>query len=358
MKPHGVLSDQHCHNWSMFSKRLESGVNSRLQITLDEMKRAAVEVKKAGGDTLFFAGDLFHTRGSMDPEVFNPTHATIKEILASGVRIYAIPGNHDNKDQDTTELGNAIQTIGGLDGFTVVTSPYVFQSGLADRQPVVMIPWCRDLKGLREAVDEIRGAIADRDEMDLIIHAGIDGVLSGVPAHGLTSAEIASWGFKRVFAGHYHHHCVFEGGRVISIGALNHQTFSDVGTKAGFLIVHEDRVEYRATHAPLFVDVTADTEEDELPLIADGNYVRVRSMKLTAEQARYFRADLEGMGAKGVIFDAIREEAVARSRSAASSAPSLEASVANYVDAMGVDDPAAVKAGCLDVLTFVRSASV
>ncbi len=55
------------------------------------MKRAAAEVRAAGGDTLVFAGDLFHTRGSLDPEVFNPVIETIKGLTWDGYRIVAIP---------------------------------------------------------------------------------------------------------------------------------------------------------------------------------------------------------------------------------------------------------------------------
>ena len=85
-----------------------------------------------------------------------------------------------------------------------------------------------------------------------MVFGGLAGTVSGVSA-GLAATDrrlvpygalvperrhdLAKLGFRRVFAGHYHHHCSFEDGKVWSIGATTHQTASDIGTKAGFLLV-------------------------------------------------------------------------------------------------------------------------
>uniref|UniRef100_UPI0005B273F7 metallophosphoesterase n=1 Tax=Methylobacterium sp. B34 TaxID=95563 RepID=UPI0005B273F7 len=91
---YGLLSDIHAHAWSAFSSRLPSGRNSRLQIIVDELKRAAADTRDVGGDLLVFGGEPLHTRGSLEPEVFNPVTEAIKELLADGFGIVAIPGNH------------------------------------------------------------------------------------------------------------------------------------------------------------------------------------------------------------------------------------------------------------------------
>jgi len=41
---------------------------------------------------MIIAGDLFHTRGIIDPEVLNPLRDTITKILALGMEVNAIPG--------------------------------------------------------------------------------------------------------------------------------------------------------------------------------------------------------------------------------------------------------------------------
>ncbi len=348
---YAVLSDQHAHKWSQFSSVDKDGMNTRLKHILQEMERAADELIKSGGDTMIFAGDLFHIRGSISPEVFNPTFQTIRNILNRGIQIYAIPGNHDLAERDTTELGNAIQTLGALPGFNVITKPkFILTAG----GPIGFIPWYSKIDALKAAVDIlIEETDVHPDEYDLIMHAGIEGVITGLD-HGLTAAEVAGWGFKRVFAGHYHNHKIMEDGKVISIGALTHQSFSDVGTKAGFLLVDHESVTYRASHAPQFMDISAMTPEEEIPLRADGNYVRVRDMKLTDADIVKMRKQLLDMGARGVAIQVAREVVSARSGTPAKTS-TLEESVSKFIDDMEIDEAAAVKASCEAILKRVQA---
>lgn len=351
-KPYGLVSDQHAHAWSQFATTDAAGVNTRLRAILSELVRAADEVLAAGGNTLVFAGDLFHTRGAIAPEVFNPTFFTIQAILAKGVKIIAIPGNHDLASKETTELGNAMQSLAGLDGFTVCTRVETHCSG--DRN-LLMVPWVSTIDALKADL-ELRAGHTAAPAFDVIIHAGIDGVLSGVPASGLTPAYLAGLGFRRVFAGHYHNHCTFEEGKVVSIGATGHQTFSDIGTKAGFILVYPDRIVHRASHCPSFVDISGETEADDIPLIVDGNFVRVRGMKLTDRQINEFRAELLGMGAKGVSFNVERVTVAARAGEAIVTATAtLEMSVDTYAASKTFASDAAVRARCAAIMSETRA---
>jgi len=355
--PYAVLSDQHAHSWSQFSKVNEKGVNSRLQIVLDEMLRAAKELLEAGGDTMVFAGDLFHVRGSIDPEVFNAVHDTIQIILAMDVKIVAVPGNHDLKGKETTELGNAIQTLGAMKGFEVVTEIGPMNTRGRD---IVFIPWQSTVEGVREAVKKLASNFDARDRaaMDLVIHAGINGVLTGMPDHGLDPAEIKAWGYRNVFAGHYHAHKILLPG-VVSIGATAHQTWGDVGTKAGFLLANADgSINWRASHAPSFVDIDGDTDPDDIPFIVDGNYVRVRGFKMSNADIANFKEGLEDFGAKGVIFQVTKEEVSARGPVKTATPLSLEASVAKYIAEAIKEDPdvlADVTAACMNILETVAA---
>lgn len=350
--PYALLSDQHLHNWSAFATPLPSGINSRLQIILDELVRAADELQGAGGDTMVFAGDLFHVRGSIDPSVLNPALDTISAILDRGVKIVAIPGNHDLKSKETTELGNAIQSLGKLDGFTVITEPQIVE---ASGRPVAMIPWHATCDGLRGAVRALQSAYTDIDEVDLVIHAPVNGVIMGIPDHGFDASELADFGFRRAFAGHYHDHKSFAGG-VYSIGASTHQTWSDIGTRAGFLLV-DDFVTYRASHAPKFVEITDDTDEAEIPLIVDGNYVRVRFETITPAAEKELRAELEGMNARGVVIQATRAPAVTRTGATVKTGATLEASVGDYIVGLAHPKQASVVSLCNDILSRARAAA-
>mgnify|MGYP002737179058 CR=1 FL=1 len=350
---YAILSDQHAHKWSQFATTDADGVNSRLRFMLCEMERAADELLAARGKHMVFAGDLFHVRGSIDPEVFNPVWDTIVRILNRGVRIYAIPGNHDLSTRDTTVLGNAIQTLSRLENFHVITEP---AATILSGMKVALVPWYSKIEDLKKALGQLMDDIETSDPVglyDLVMHAGISGVLPNLD-HGLSAEEVAGWGFKRVFAGHYHNHKIMEDGKVVSIGALTHQTFSDVGTKAGFLLVDNANVSYRASRAPSFVDIDPDTDEEEIPLRADGNFVRVRGFKLTDKEVNVMRQGLLDMGARGVTIQVAREVSTARSTSTAKGM-SLEASVSDYVDKLGLADTTAIRQGCEEILSHIRS---
>lgn len=291
--PYAITSDQHAHAFSAFATVGVDGVNSRLQATLDEIARSYRLLNACKGNRMYLAGDLFHERGMIKPSVFNPTHQTFTDAHTAFPEIItlALPGNHDLEGRDTTFLGNAMQALSSIDRFTVALEPTVDGD-------VVMFPWYAKLDELREAM--ARYASANRDA---IIHAPINDVLTGIPPHGFDAAELAAIGFRRVFAGHYHNHKVMADGKVISIGAMAHQTWSDPGTVAGYLIVYEDRIEHVPTQAPLFVDVDLDVIADEQDLVdlVSGHYARLKLGQATTAEVAQWRADLAAAGALGNI---------------------------------------------------------
>lgn len=356
---YAVLSDIHCHNWSMFSRINPDGVNNRLRIILDEMKRSAAELIKAGGKVMVIAGDVFHVRGSIDPEVLNPTQATIKEILDMGITIYAIPGNHDLKSKDTSELSSAIQTLAQTQSdkgrFIVINEPQLVHT--EDDYYLGFVPWRSSREELLRDLQSIASATGLIDQTDVFIHAGIDGVIPGMPDHGLTDVTLSKFGFRRVMAGDYHNHKVMQGG-VYSIGATTHQTWGDIGSKAGFLLVDEKTVRFMDTHAPKFIDVSG-RDEDEIKLICDGNYVRFRGSQMTSEDMAELKRFFETHGALGTSIQAPPAQTSQRQGATpAKSGQTLDQSVTAYVDKVDLEpdvDRDAVKQAANDVLKAARS---
>lgn len=352
---YAIVSDLHCHKWSAYSAVDADGVNSRLRIILDELMRAGKEVLAAGGQTVVIDGDIFHVRGSLDPEVLNPTQNTIRLLMDMGVRIEAIPGNHDLVGNETTELGSAIQTLS--ETFSTLGTIEVFNEPrlVFGPQPRAFVPWVKSVPALLKEIEKLaKLAGGEIGDYDLHIHAGIDGTIATMPDHGLDAATLAGFGFRHVFAGHYHNH-KDHGDGVFSIGATTHQTWSDVGSKAGFLIVHDDgRVEFFNSHAPEFVDVSGMSEND-MTLLADGNYVRYRGQQMTPAQARELREFLVDSGAKGVSIQAPRPATNLRqSARPTSGALTLAQSIDQFVDQAKTIpahlDRNEVKKRCADVL--------
>lgn len=360
--PIAILSDLHNHDWSTYSKVDPDGVNSRLRITINETERAAAELRARGGTTMIIAGDIFHERGRLDPEVLNPVQDSFRRILDSGVTVYAIPGNHDLKTKETTELGSAIQTLSEtftMNGdFVVFNEPRIVAIG--DRQ-FAFVPWFSTNEGLLKALEDIKKqAGADHDKLHVIIHAGIDGVVPG-PEHGLTAKILADFGFRNVFAGHYHNRKNMGAG-IWSIGATTHQSWRDVGMKAGFIMLNDDgTISEFDTAAPKFIDVSS-YPEDEVELATPGNYVRFRGPPMTQKEIEEKRQYLLDLGALGVSIEAPIAIASVRSpgRSASAGAVPIDVSVQNYVDKMTLQpnvDRDRVKQAAADVLNTVMAAT-
>lgn len=347
--PFGVVSDQHNHNFSAFSSTLPSGVNSRLQITIDELFRMADEVKARGGKRIYNAGDVFHVRGSIAPSVLNPVQDAYKKLVDDGFEVFILAGNHDLESKESARVSSAITSLEKV-GCKIINEPMI---DLAEG--VAMIPWIQSIKALKEAIEAIDPA--DRPNLDLFIHAPLDGTIIGLPDHGLDPAWLQTLGFRRVFSGHYHHHKDFGGG-VYSIGASTHQTWGDVGSKAGYLIVDGPKVEYRASHAPEFVEIDSEVDPAEIPLIADGNYVRAKINSNKSSDIEALRGYLLDNGAKGVTIVPTKTVAAPSERKAAIAAgASMEGSIGNFIMAGEFAKKGELILLCNDILSTVRSAA-
>jgi DNA repair exonuclease SbcCD nuclease subunit len=344
-KPYALASDIHAHNWSQFSSIGADGVNSRLRTTLNELLRAAEAIKALTDEpVLRIAGDLFHVRGKIEPSVFNPTFETFKKIAEMGVDVQIIPGNHDLEGVTADTLGNAMQQLDLIEGVEVFIEPTVCEDG------TVMVPWVESLAELRK----VCAPFANKDR-DLIIHAPLNGVIRGLPDHGLDPVDVSKWGFHRVFCGHYHNHTSPQPS-VYSIGATTHQNWCDPDTRAGFLIVTKDDVEYKPTQAPRFVNLDQTTTWT-VPMVK-GNFIRLRCQDIEEDALKAFRTELEKAGAAGIVDHSVKKRAAVRGVTAPKNL-TLDVSVAQFVqNDLEVDDKLSRKKIALDALDVLKEAQM
>ncbi|MBV6635043.1 MAG: hypothetical protein KI788_03940 [Mameliella sp.] len=351
-----LSSDWHCHAWTQFGQTLASGINSRLNDILTEIRRQAQLADSLDAENIYVAGDVFHVRGSIKPSVFNPVARTLRECHEQfGVTFRIMPGNHDLESAETDELSSAITSLNEIPGVMVISKPTAFHD-----DKVVMVPWHNTRDGLSEAVEGVGAACeGGTGGYDLILHTGINGVIVGMPDHGWSPQELADFGFGRVFCGHYHHHKVFnipdgaESFPVTSIGALTHQTWGDVGTRAGFLVVEEDGFELVESTAPHFIDYSEIATSDEVK----GNFVRVRGIEMDEADIRAMREATLEAGAIGVMIEPLVKREATRPAVSTEESVTLERQIADYSEEhfKGLADE--ITKGALDVLSETRSAS-
>ena len=338
-KPYGLMADIHLHLWNAFSHTNDSNINNRLALILDEIERCAETLNKKGGSEIYIAGDVFHVRGSVSPSVLNPFEHRLEQINTKyGTKFIILPGNHDMENRDSSWVSNAITTL---------ACDYVYthshEYALDVKNGIALIPWFDKIDEFKVAAKRLADTIdsATRITMDLLIHAPIDGVIPLLPDHGLGAEWLAELGFKRVFAGHYHNHKDFGNG-VYSIGAIAHHTWSDVGSKAGFLIVDDD-VKWFKSRCPDFVEIPFGTSEVDAALMASGNYVKARTESTKMSEIEALRKFFTDEGALGVVIQHVPPATVVRaSSSVTASSPtersSLEQSVDKFISGL-ISDP-------------------
>lgn len=353
-KAFGLAADLHMHPWSAFSTTLPNGVNSRLNGQLLELRRLAITTKNAGGKFAVIAGDVFHVRGSVAPTVLNALRDEMNALSHEcGITWIILSGNHDLEGRDSTRLGSAVTALEHENVRVVNAVTHL------EELDMTLIPWIENIDELKEAI-----SIAPRAK-HLILHAPIDGVIPGLPDHGLTAEWISELGYGKVWSGHYHNYKEMAGGAVVSIGALCHHTWSDIGARAGFHVITEEGSTWHATHLPRFIDIDelvgSSITPEEVPMVVDGNYVRIRVEASKVKEVEDAREELLKMGAAGVLVRALPkpDAALTRVASTVHAGSSIEASVVDFAKAtfatpeLSADD---IAREALDILNTVGAA--
>lgn len=345
--PYLILSDLHFHAWNAFSHLTDTGINSRLLIIIQEVEAAAERLRTAGGHLIVLAGDVFHVRGELHTSVLNPVLDLFDRLRDQGHRVIAIPGNHDLETKQSARVGNALTTL-EQHGVEVCHEPTFYEVAR-----LYLIPWQESIEQLLQHAREMPHSVAGaRFDVDLIIHAPVDGVLLNIPSHGLTPDILGALGFRYVMAGHYHQHKDFGNG-VYSIGALTHQKWNDVGSTAGYLIVTSEEVRHYETAAPKFLDFG---NTDFTASQVRGNYVRLWA-ELTAEDEALARQRLVEGGAASFIIEPLLRAVEGRTREvevAAEGTPT-EAIIADFVNDKRYEHQEELLLLCQELLDEVRA---
>lgn len=349
--PYGVISDPHYHNWNTFAVSDANGLNSRLAILLESTKEAAIAIKEAGAKHLFVAGDTFHVRGTITPSVLHYVTETYKWIINElGLEVVMLAGNHDLETNDSVYSANAAASLQSI-GVQIVCGQQPFSVEVGDAN-VHFISWrnshaelLSDMKALRKRLEG--------DNHDIVIHTSVNKAIPTMPDVGIDAQELKDIGFRLVLSGHYHNHKEVLPG-VVSVGALTHQNWGDVGTLAGYMVVQPDgSFTQHETSAPKFVNLEEGVDDSEVR----GNYVRFYATIEADEEGVKIKNTLNSMGAKGVVCNFVRKSSMmtgSASTSATSKIDSLGESVSAYCQIMhdtdGGFDVKALGALCGDIL--------
>jgi len=329
-----ILSDTHYHKFSQYASIDANGVNSRLADTLRATEHAFRHAVAAGASHLIHCGDTFHVRGNISPTVLNPVRDLYNKRLPELVNAHFINGNHDLETNDSKYVASAAHSLSNPHrGIIVHSSPtWLNINGFF----YAMVPWESDLTKLRATIKSMSD---QRAQATLILHAPLNGVIKGLPDHGLNPEEFAEYDFQRVFCGHYHNHKDYkidENKFVTSVGALTHQNWGDVDSLAGFVLYDPEgnRITHHETPAPKFRRVSVTKLEDHDDDWYTDNYVKVVDGEFTdPSEIDAIRNSLITKGAKAVVVEGLtRKPTASRGAHTTSSAPTLHTILGDYMD--------------------------
>lgn len=347
-----IISDTHYHNFTQYAQQDAQGINTRLWDIVRATGEAVKALRAEGGKYIIHCGDVFHVRGSISPTVLNPVMNLYKNFAHGDIETTMISGNHDLETNDADHFASTVTALAKCNVKVVNKIDYRFIGG----ERWVFIPWVNNLKDLRRMIHEESAKISrpDLTRQNLVIHAPLNGVIEGLPDHGLTPEDFKDFNFSNVFVGHYHNHRHFvdsAGHNIYSVGALTHQNWGDVGSRAGYVLYYPDTntIKQVQTGAPRFLKVNiADLDNPALDLV--DHYVKVVGGSFsTPTEIETIRDAVILRGAKAVLVEGLAlRPAVSRTGSTTTS-PTLQSILGEYVDRNYPGEPD-VKLMALEIL--------
>lgn len=231
----GLFSDIHLHKHLPFSRnggvdRLEHGLN-----VLEYIFNYFFEQKCKA---IFFLGDFFHTRRTIDIQTLSMTVAKLGEIRQANydnwepASLYAIPGNHDSYRDGTGET--SIDILKEF-GFNVVYGSGFIRMG-DPKATFAFVPWmdnAAQLSAIKRLADATPSEMTTKKHYKVLLSHGIPEQFESPTGH------VFEDGISRTLL-HKFHSCFFgdihkpqQKWNVTMLGAPMHHDFGDAGGERG-----------------------------------------------------------------------------------------------------------------------------
>jgi len=219
-----LVSDLHCDNRNQYSDTLPDGTNSRLQQTLDFMRRLGDPADPAR-DSLFVAGDIFHNRRSVPHTVLERVIKLFRDLRGHFKNVIVVQGNHDE-----TDTGDGSSALSAIEPHVTLLARPPGAVHVLDGVSVNLVPWTEDAA---EAVSWCK-----READYLVAHLGILGGLTGPASYEVPgkvqAGDLGLGRYRAAFFGHYHKHQPV-GANACYIGSPMQQDWGEAGEEKGHI---------------------------------------------------------------------------------------------------------------------------
>ena len=280
-------------------------MNSRLFDILDAIADMRDYATEHGIECVLHAGDMFHTRATVDVTAINATRKMLSTLKQRGITVIAIAGNHD-------QVSAAMVPESSLRSLSDVILPVecptmLEKTVMGDLRREILriaaIPYSKDKSFVMKSVTTLlRESQSEKWGMPILLaHAGIDG---GVTGSGMRSmkdvyslSDFQSDKFRFCVFGHYHQP-QFLSDNAIYCGSICQNDFGDErkgfdnSVNNGFWVLNTKSLgkgafEFVPSHSPRFITISDKSELAKYdPDVIETAHIRVRATDSASEEIK------------------------------------------------------------------------
>lgn len=221
------------------------------------------------GDVLFFLGDFFDNRQSLDISVLN-AGLEIMTSLSKLLPVHIMVGNHDIYKKNDTDV-NSVSAFKNIRNVYLYEKPTIVSNG---SNSILIMPWVGD-------GDVEENYILSNHTDYIFAHTDISGLKydnNKIISKGIDVTKIKQ--LKRLFSGHIHKRQ--DAGKYIYLGCPYQTKRSDIGNVKGVYKFYPEKNEVsftKNTYSPVFqrirLDVILDFTLRETSKVLENNYTDI-----------------------------------------------------------------------------------
>jgi DNA repair exonuclease SbcCD nuclease subunit len=198
---------------------------TRCELLFDDIRDYAIKHKIK---YLIIAGDLYHTRKSLNQKVIDTSLQIMHNLKNVFEKIYIIAGNHDLYFNESMEICS-LSLFYGMDHVKVIKEPYYLDN-------ITLLPWLFNKEILK-----------NKEQNDILIgHFEINGITlnaSGTIAEGYNLNLSDFSDFNLVLSGHFHKPGKY--GNIVYLGSPFQHNFNDIGSINGFYELNSENCDLK-----------------------------------------------------------------------------------------------------------------
>lgn len=216
-----------------------------------------------GLSTLIHMGDIFDSRKSQSQKVLIAFDQILQNLQSNGIRMIAIPGNHDKTDYDSAE--SFLSPFSGKSNFVLIKRGKIVNKSFISNNNEDLQMWIgflpyfsndiylSELENIKKEMHE-----NEIEKLDILItHIDIDGAVMNNGQKIESSIKTKHFNFvNNVYIGHYHDKMSWS--NIHFLGASMQHNFGESSEKGMYILYDNGSVEFISLDFPKYIKYEVD----------------------------------------------------------------------------------------------------